>query len=40
VPVRTRVAEWLVTGPVGHLLAGLADWAELLARGLWSRVRR
>ncbi|HKH16325.1 MAG TPA: hypothetical protein VKA57_02280 [Solirubrobacteraceae bacterium] len=36
----TRFAAWLVTGPFGHLCAGVADWAELLARGLWSRLRR
>jgi hypothetical protein len=23
---------WLYTGPLGHLAAGVADWAELLAR--------
>jgi hypothetical protein len=28
--VRTRIAAWLVTGPLGHLAAGLADWAALL----------
>jgi len=22
---------WLYTGPLGHLAAGIADWAELLA---------
>jgi hypothetical protein len=38
--VRTRLAAWLVTGPLGHLLAGLADWAELLARRLGARRRR
>src|SRR5215204_839363 len=38
--VLTRFAAWLVTGPFGHLCAGVADWAELLARGLWSRLRR
>jgi hypothetical protein len=27
-----RLAAWLVTGPVGHLAAGLADWAVLLWR--------
>jgi hypothetical protein len=36
----TRLGAWLVTGPLGHLCAGLADWAALLARLLWSRVRR
>jgi hypothetical protein len=40
VPVRTRIAAWLVTGPLGHLVAGILDWAELLARLLWSRLRR
>jgi hypothetical protein len=38
--VLSRLAAWLVTGPLGHLWAGLADWAELLARWAWSRVRR
>jgi hypothetical protein len=38
--VLTRLAAWLATGPLGHLLAGVADWAELLARGLRSRMRR
>jgi hypothetical protein len=23
---------WLYTGPLGHLAAGIADWAELLVR--------
>jgi len=23
---------WLYTGPLGHLAAGVADWATLLAR--------
>jgi hypothetical protein len=31
---------WLYTGPLGHLAAGVADWAELLARYWWSRGRR
>jgi len=39
-PVRTRLAAWLVTGPLGHLWAGVVDWAELLARWVWSRLRR
>jgi hypothetical protein len=33
--VRTRVAAWLLTGPLGHLAAGALDWAGLLAR--WAR---
>jgi hypothetical protein len=35
--VRTRFAAWLVTGPLGHLVAGVADWVELLVRLLWRR---
>jgi hypothetical protein len=31
---------WLYTGPLGHLAAGVSDWAELLARYAWSRIRR
>jgi hypothetical protein len=31
---------WLYTGPLGHLAAGVADWLELLARSVWSRVTR
>jgi hypothetical protein len=38
--MRSRLAAWLVTGPVGHLLAGLADWAVLLARLALGRARR
>lgn len=36
---RERAAAWLVTGPVGHLWAGAADWAALLARIGWARAR-
>jgi hypothetical protein len=32
--VLTRLAAWWITGPVGHLVAGIADWAQLLA-GYW-----
>jgi hypothetical protein len=35
--VLRRLAAWLYTGPLGHLVAGVADWAELLARYWWSR---
>jgi hypothetical protein len=33
-------AAWVVTGPVGHLYAGVADWLGVLwrlvrARGRW-----
>jgi hypothetical protein len=37
--VRSRLAAWLVTGPLGHLWAGVLDWAELVARWLRTRVR-
>ena len=28
--MRARFAAWLVTGPLGHLAAGVADWVVLL----------
>jgi hypothetical protein len=34
------VIAWLYTGPLGHLAAGVADWAELLVRYVWARARR
>jgi hypothetical protein len=37
--VLRRGAAWVVTGPLGHLYAGLADWLELLLRYLWARAR-
>jgi hypothetical protein len=30
---------WLYTGPLGHLAAGIADWAALLARLAQARAR-
>jgi hypothetical protein len=27
-----RLAAWLVTGPLGHLVAGVADWVTMLVR--------
>jgi hypothetical protein len=33
----TRLAAWLYTGPLGHLAAGVGDWAELLARHMRAR---
>jgi hypothetical protein len=35
--VRQRFAAWVITGPLGHLASGIADWAVLawrLARGV------
>jgi hypothetical protein len=34
-----RLAAWLLTGPLGHLVAGAADWCTLLARLAWARAR-
>ena len=34
-----RLLTWIYTGPVGHLYGGVADWAELLARYGWARLR-
>jgi hypothetical protein len=36
-PMLRRLAAWLVTGPLGHLVAGVIDWGVLLLRWLWSR---
>jgi hypothetical protein len=38
-PARRRLEAWLVTGPVGHLVAGLADLVTLLARVAYARAR-
>jgi hypothetical protein len=37
--VPTRLAAWLVTGPLGHLAAGAIDWFVLAGRVLRARVR-
>jgi hypothetical protein len=34
-----RFLAWLVTGPAGHLLAGVADWVSLLVPYWWARLR-
>ncbi|HEX2086409.1 MAG TPA: hypothetical protein VHF89_12055 [Solirubrobacteraceae bacterium] len=34
-----RLLTWIYTGPLGHLYGGLADWAELLTRYGWARLR-
>jgi hypothetical protein len=31
-----RLAAWAVTGPLGHLVAGIADWVVAVWRGLFS----
>jgi hypothetical protein len=38
-PPTTRFAAWVVTGPLGHLCGGLADWLTLLSRYVWARAR-
>jgi hypothetical protein len=38
VVVRSRLAARFYTGPTGHLVAGAADWAELLVRWKWSQM--
>jgi hypothetical protein len=35
-----RALAWLVTGPVGHLAAGIADWVTLLGRLAAGAARR
>lgn len=34
----TRLAAWIVTGPIGHLYGGVADWIEVAAKLSWGRV--
>jgi hypothetical protein len=38
-PLSTRALAWAYTGPLGHLYGGLADWASLLGRLAFARVR-
>ena len=37
--MRSRLAARFYTGPVGHLVAGIADWAEVLSRWKWRQLR-
>jgi hypothetical protein len=30
--MRERFTAWFITGPLGHLVSGLADWLVLLWR--------
>jgi hypothetical protein len=30
--VLDRALTWFVTGPLGHLVAGVLDWVEMLVR--------
>jgi hypothetical protein len=36
---REVLAAWIVTGPIGHLYAGVADWAAVLVRYVRARGR-
>ena len=36
--MRSRLLARFYTGPLGHLIAGAADWAGLLARWKWSQL--
>jgi hypothetical protein len=35
-----RLLTWLITGPLGHLYSGVADWVTLLVRYGWARARK
>ena len=36
-PPHVVLAAWIVTGPLGHLYAGVADWAGVLVRFVRAR---
>ena len=38
-PFRRRFLAWLVTGPVGHFVAGMTDGVVMLSRYWWARAR-
>jgi hypothetical protein len=38
-PRSERIRARLATGPIGHLVCGVADWAELLGRYLLKALR-
>lgn len=39
-PPHVVLAAWILTGPLGHLYAGVADWITVLARYARARARR
>lgn len=39
-PLFARFAAWFVTGPLGHLTAGVLDWLGVLRKVAWARARR
>jgi hypothetical protein len=36
---RRRMAAWVVTGPLGHLYGGVADWLSVVGAHLLARAR-
>jgi hypothetical protein len=38
-PPHVAVAAWILTGPVGHLYAGVVDWVQVLWRYARARLR-
>ncbi len=38
-PPHVVVAAWVVTGPLGHLYAGVVDWVVVLSRYARARAR-
>ena len=34
-----RLAAWIVCGPIGHLVGGVADWMVMLSRYWLARAR-
>jgi hypothetical protein len=38
-PPHVVAAAWILTGPLGHLYAGIVDWAQVLASYARARVR-
>jgi hypothetical protein len=36
---RDHFLTWYFTGPLGHFVAGFADWVQLLSRYAWARAR-
>ncbi|MCX6370572.1 MAG: hypothetical protein NTZ58_04865 [Solirubrobacterales bacterium] len=39
-PLPRRIETWVVTGPVGHLLSAIGDWAVLLTTLARNRIKR
>ncbi len=38
-PPHEALAAWIVTGPLGHFYAGVADWTGVLVRYVRARGR-